>query len=70
MKLGLKPSEKLTYDEAFSMFVSLENGGIVNDVIGFHKDDCKTPTMYDYRGVLYKIREDLYAVLSVDFVDY
>lgn len=27
MKLGLKPSEKLTYDETFSMFVSLESGG-------------------------------------------
>lgn len=70
MKLGLKPSEKLTYDETFSMFVSLESGGQVNDVIEFFKDDRKTPTMYDYERVLYKIREDLYAVLSVDFVDY
>lgn len=27
MKLGLKPSEKLTYNETFSMFVSLEGAG-------------------------------------------
>lgn len=69
MKLGLKPSEKLTYDETFSMFVSLESMGQVNGVIEFFKDDHKTPTMYDYMSV-YKIREDLYAVLSVDFVYY
>lgn len=69
MKLGLKPSEKLTYDETFSMFVSLESMGQVNGVIEFFKDDRKIPTMYDYMSV-YKIREDLYAVLSVDFVYY
>ena len=69
MKLGLKPSEKLTYDETFSMFVSLESMGQVNGVIEFFKDDRKTPTMHDYMSV-YKIREDLYAVLSVDFVYY
>ena len=69
MKLGLKPSEKLTYNEAFSMFVSLEGAGrIVNGVIEFIQDDSRE---YDpgYMHV-YKIREDLYVVLSVDYVVY
>ena len=69
MKLGLKPSEKLTYNETFSMFVSLEGAGrIVNGVIEFIQDDSRE---YDpgYMHV-YKIREDLYVVLSVDYVVY
>lgn len=69
MKLGLKPSEKLTYNETFSMFVSLEWAGrIVNGVIEFIQDDSRE---YDpgYMHV-YKIREDLYVVLSVDYVVY
>ncbi|MBO6110421.1 MAG: hypothetical protein J6P12_06150, partial [Methanobrevibacter sp.] len=69
MKLGLKPSEKLTYDETFSMFVSLEGAGrIVNGIIDFLQDDSME---YDpgYMHV-YKIREDLFVVLSVDYVVY
>lgn len=42
MKLGLKPSEKLTYNETFSMFVSLEGPGMtVNGVIEFLQDDSR-----------------------------
>ena len=69
MKLRLKPSEKLTYNETFSMFVSLEGAGmIVNGVIEFLQDDSRE---YDPRYMhVYKIREDLYVVLSVDYVVY
>ena len=71
MKLGLKPSEKLTYNETFPLFVSLEEAGmIVNGVIEFLQDDSRK---YDLGYMhVYKIREDLYVVLSVDYevVDY
>ena len=68
MKLGLKPSEKLTYNETFSMFVSLERPGMtVNGVIEFLQDDSREDDL-EYLHV-YKIREDLYVVLSVDYED-
>ena len=68
MKLGLKPSEKLTYNETFPLFVSLEEAGmIVNGVIEFLQDDSRK---YDLGYMhVYKIREDLYVVLSVDYED-
>lgn len=68
MKLGLKPSEKLTYNETFSMFVYLERSRMtVNGVIEFLQDDSREDDL-EYLHV-YKIREDLYVVLSVDYED-
>ena len=68
MKLGLKPSEKLTYNETFSMFVYLERPGMtVNGVIEFLQDDPREDDR-EYMHI-YKIREDLYVVLSVDYED-
>lgn len=69
LKLGLKPSEKLTYKETFSMFVWLEETGIrVNGIIAVLPNNC---VEYEPRYVhVYRIREDLYVELSVDHVVY
>ena len=68
IKLGLKSHKRLTYKETFSMFVSLEEMGIrVNGVIKLLNDTME----YDPHSMhVYKIRENLYAVLSVDHVVY
>ena len=71
-KLDLKPPQKLSYKETYSICDLRTGGTIIGGVIEFmptYNEEDGKPHKRDYIEVV-KIRDDLYLKLEVDYVLY
>ena len=71
LDIDMKPPQKLSYEETYSIFILRERGVIVTDMIKFllyYDEDDLDEEQYNIE--ILEIRDDLYVKLAVERVVY